>query len=120
MGLIVFVWYNYAGVKEHGLGPYIKHFSGPTIKIPVLGLLLPILIFAIEISSHRFRPVSLSLRLMGNIFGDHMLLSVFTGMVYLLVPSLLMFFGLLVSMVQSFVFTLLSAIYISMAVSHDH
>ena len=49
-----------------------------------------------------------------------MLVAVFTGMVYVVVPSLLMFFGVLVSMVQSFVFTLLSAIYISMAVSHDH
>ena len=120
MGLIVFVVYNVAGVKEHGLGPYIKHFSGPSIKIPVLGLLLPMLIFLIEMISHGFRPVSLSLRLMGNIFGDHMLVAVFTGIVGLFVPSILMFFGVLVSMVQSFVFTLLSAIYISLAVSHDH
>ena len=92
-----------AGVKEHGLGPYIKHFSGPSIKIPVLGLLLPMLIFLIEMISHGFRPVSLSLRLMGNIFGDHMLVAVFTGIVGLFVPSILMFFGVLVSMVQSFV-----------------
>lgn len=120
MGLTVFLIYNIMGFKEHGIVSYIKHFSGPSIKIPVLGLLLPILIFCIEMISHGFRPVSLSLRLMGNIFGDHMLVSVFTGMVYLFVPSILMFFGVLVAMVQSFVFTLLSAIYISMAVSHDH
>lgn len=120
MGLSVFVIYNIAGLKEHGFASYVKHFTGPTIKIPVLGLLLPVLIFCIEMISHGFRPVSLSLRLMGNIFGDHMLLTVFTGMVYVVVPSILMFFGVLVGMVQSFVFTLLSGIYISMAVSHDH
>ena len=120
MGLMVFVVYNFVGVKEHGFGPYIAHFAGPKIKIPIIGLLLPLLIFFIEMISHGFRPVSLSLRLMGNIFGDHMLVAVFTGMVYFLVPSILMFFGLLVSTVQAFVFTLLSTIYISMAGSHDH
>lgn len=120
MGLVVFLIYNFAGVKEHGIAAYVKHFAGPEVKIPVLGLFLPILIFLIEMISHGFRPVSLGLRLTGNIFGDHMLVSVFTGMVYLFIPSILMFFGVLVSIVQSFVFTLLSGIYISMAVSHDH
>jgi len=112
MGLIVFLVYNYAGVKEHG-GSYIKHFAGPVILIAPL-------FFCIELVSHASRPLSLSLRLVGNIYGDHTLLGIFTGLSYIIFPAVLMFFGLLVAVVQSFVFTLLSGIYISMAISHDH
>lgn len=113
MGLIVFIVYNYAGLKEHG-GGYIKHFLGPVAGIAPL-------FFVIELISHGSRPLSLGLRLMGNIFGDHTLLGVFTGLcVFVPVPALLMFFGLLVAVVQSYVFTLLTGIYISLAISHDH
>jgi F-type H+-transporting ATPase subunit a len=113
MGIIVFIVYNYAGLKEHG-GSYIKHFLGPVAMIAPL-------FFLIELISHGSRPFSLGLRLMGNIFGDHTLLGVFTGLcVFVPVPALLMFFGLLVAVVQSYVFTLLTGIYISMAISHDH
>ncbi len=112
MGAIVFLVYNFAGWKEHK-GGYIKHFLGPVAFIAPL-------YFCIEIVSHLSRPLSLGLRLMGNIFGDHTLLGVFTSLSYIVLPALLMFFGLLVAVVQSFVFTLLSGIYISMAISHDH
>lgn len=112
MGLIVLIVYNWAGVKEHR-GSYIKHFLGPVAFIAPL-------YFCIEIVSHLSRPLSLGLRLMGNIFGDHTLLGVFTSLSYIILPALLMFFGLLVAVVQSFVFTLLTGIYISMAISHDH
>lgn len=112
MGLVVFVYYNYAGIKEHGAG-YIKHFFGPVAFIAPL-------MFCIELVSHGSRPLSLGLRLAGNIFGDHTLLTVFTTLTYVIFPAALLFFGLLVSVVQSYVFALLSSIYISMAVSHDH
>ena len=112
LGLIAFLLYNYAGLREHGLA-YSKQFFGPLLFIAPL-------FFVIEIFSHFSRPVSLSLRLMVNIFADHLLLNVFTGLTYLLVPAALLFFGLLVACLQSFVFTLLTSIYISMAVSHDH
>lgn len=112
IGIVVLIAYNYAGVKEHGAA-YIKHFMGPAIWIAPL-------FFAIELVSHGSRPLSLGLRLMGNIYGDHTLLGVFTGLSYVVIPSLLMFFGLLVAVVQSFVFTLLTGIYISLAISHDH
>jgi F-type H+-transporting ATPase subunit a len=112
LGVIVFLIYNAAGLKEHGFS-YFKQFLGPVAFIaPVF--------FCIEMVSHLARPLSLGLRLMGNIAGDHILLWVFTGLTWAVVPSFLMFFGLLVSVVQSFVFTLLTSIYISMAVSHDH
>jgi F-type H+-transporting ATPase subunit a len=112
MGLFVFIVYNFAGVKEHGFS-YIKHFAGPVIFIAPL-------FFCIELVSHASRPLSLSLRLVGNLYADHTLLGIFTGLSYIVFPALLVFFGLLVAIVQSFVFTLLSAIYISMAISHDH
>lgn len=112
VGIIVFFVYNWAGLKEHGAS-YIKHFLGPVAFIAPL-------FFCIELVSHASRPLSLGLRLMGNIYGDHTLLGVFTQLSYVVLPALLMFFGLLVAVVQSFVFTLLSGIYISMAISHDH
>ncbi|MEZ4742867.1 MAG: F0F1 ATP synthase subunit A [Bdellovibrionota bacterium] len=112
IGLVAFVVYNVSGFKEHGLG-YIKQFMGPVIFIAPL-------FFCIELFSHFSRPLSLGLRLTGNIFGDHLLLGVFTGLFPFVIPSVLMFFGLLVACVQSFVFTLLTGIYISMAISHDH
>jgi len=112
LGLCIFLVYNYAGIKEHG-GSYVKQFLGP------VAFMMPIML-VIELVAHLARPVSLSLRLYGNIFGDHLVLSVFTGLTYLVLPAFLLFFGLLVACLQSFVFTLLSSIYISMAVSHDH
>ena len=112
LGVIAFLIYNYAGLREHGIS-YAKQFFGPLLFIAPL-------FFVIEIFSHFSRPVSLSLRLMVNIFADHLLLNVFTGLTYLLMPAALLFFGLLVACLQSFVFTLLTSIYISMAVSHDH
>jgi F-type H+-transporting ATPase subunit a len=113
MGLTVFLVYNIAGLIEHR-GHYIKQFTGPMLAIAPLMLV-------IELIGHAFRPVSLSLRLMGNIFADHLLVGIFTANApHILIPSALMFFGLLVALVQSFVFTLLTSIYISLAVSHDH
>ena len=113
MGLMVFLIYNFAGLREHG-PHYIKQFTGP------IWWLMPLML-VIELIGHVFRPVSLSLRLMGNIFADHLLVGIFTSNApYILVPSALMFFGLLVALVQSFIFTLLTAVYISLAVSHDH
>ena len=108
MAFSVFVIYNIAGIKEHG-GGYVKQFIGP------VAFLAPLMI-VIELVGHLSRPMSLSLRLYGNIFGDHLVLSVFTGLTYLILPAFLLFFGLLVASLQSFVFTLLSSIYIALAI----
>ncbi|SME91237.1 F0F1 ATP synthase subunit A [Pseudobacteriovorax antillogorgiicola] len=113
LGLFIFIVFNIAGVKEHGVFGYLKTFAGP------MAIMAPF-IFSIEMIGSFVRPVSLALRLYGNIFGDHLVLSVFTGLTYLVLPSFLLFFGLMVACLQSFVFTLLSGIYISLAVSHDH
>ncbi len=112
MGAVVFLVYNVAGIREHGKG-YLHQFTGPFLVLAPLFLCL-------ELISHLARPLSLSFRLAANIFGDHLLLGVFSHMAPLGVPALLLFFGLLVACIQSFVFTMLTSIYISMAVSHDH
>ncbi len=117
LGLTAFVAYNYWGIKTHGFGAYFKHFLGP---MPALApLMLPI-----ELISHFARPLSLALRLMGNMFGDHMVLGIFLGFNLLFVPLPVMVLGVLVCVVQTLVFTLLTIVYISMAVEvhehHDH
>jgi F-type H+-transporting ATPase subunit a len=109
-GLTVFLAYHFFGLREHGL-KYFKHFVGP---IPWLApLMIPI-----ELIGHLARPLSLSLRLMGNMVGDHMALGIFLAMIPLLVPVPIMALGLFVALVQTFVFTLLSMVYISGAVAH--
>jgi len=112
MGLSVFLYYNWCGIKEHG-SHYINQFLGP------IAWMIPLML-VIELIAHCARPMSLSLRLYGNIFGDHLVLSVFTGLTWVVGPALFMFFGLLVALLQSFVFTLLSSIYIALSISHDH
>jgi F-type H+-transporting ATPase subunit a len=112
VGLLAFGVYNYAGIRTHGRS-YIKQFMGPLVVLAPLFL-------ALELISHVARPLSLAFRLTANIFGDHMLLSVFSGLAPLVVPVFFLFFGILVAFIQSFVFTMLTGIYISMAISHDH
>lgn len=110
--LFIFVAYNYFGFKEHGVG-YLKQFAGP------LWWLAP-LIFACELVGHMFRPLSLSLRLMGNMVGDHAVLSAFSDLVPWGVPVIFVGMGIFISFIQAFVFTMLSCVYIKGAVSHDH
>lgn len=111
-GVFVFIYYNYLGFKEHGIS-YLKHFAGPVIWLAPL-------IFVIEMLSNFIRPVSLGLRLRGNIMGDHMVVGVFSDLVPLLVPVIFMGMGLFVAFIQAFVFTLLTMIYISLSTSHEH
>jgi len=73
--LVVFIAYHWIGVRKQGLLPYLKHFAGP---VP---LALKPLMFVIEIISHLARPLSLTLRLFGNMVGGHILL----GVIFLLV-----------------------------------
>lgn len=112
LGLFVFIYYNVAGFKAHGAG-YLKHFLGP------VWWLAPLLLI-IELASHIFRPFSLALRLRGNMMGDHLVLSVFSGLVPYLLPVIFYGLGLFVSFVQAFVFCLLTMVYISLSTAHDH
>lgn len=125
MALFMFVTYQFLGVKEHGIH-YLKQFTGglPPSGYPVVLTLVLTgiagLMFVIELIGHAIRPLSLSLRLWGNINGDHTLVGVFLGITPLIVPVVFMILGVFVSFVQAFVFSLLSTVYIKLAVSHDH
>ncbi|MFP5458511.1 MAG: F0F1 ATP synthase subunit A [Bacteriovoracia bacterium] len=114
LGTFVFLYYNYHGIKEQGLIGHIKHFMGPVWY-------LAILILPIELISHGVRPLSLGLRLKGNMEGDHLVLSIFSNLVPYIVPIPFYVIGLFVCFMQAFVFTLLTMVYISLATAHhDH
>lgn len=109
--LTVFVMTHYYGFREHGM-KYLKQFVGP------MWALAPLMI-PVELIGHIARPLSLGLRLFGNITGDHLVTAIFFGLVPLLVPLPVMFLGLFVAFVQTFVFILLSMAYFSGAISHE-
>ena len=114
LGISSFVYYNYIGVKENGLLRHLKHFAGPVWWIAPL-------IFHIELISNFIRPFSLGIRLFGNMFADEKVMDSIAhlapGITYWLVPVLLMPLSLFVAFIQTFVFVLLSQLYLS-EVSH--
>jgi len=110
--VIVFLSTHVVGIKHHGLG-YIKHFLGPIVW------LAPIMFF-IEVIGHVSRPVSLTLRLFGNMNGHELVLMIFFGLAPFLVPLPMMLMGVLVSFIQAFVFMLLAMIYIQGSLEHAH
>jgi len=116
MAILVFFATHYYGVQAQGLVNYCKHFCGPIIKWYALPLM--VLMLAIEIIGHLARPVSLSIRLMGNMTADHKVLAIFLGFGMVFVPIPIQILGLIVSSVQALVFLLLSAVYIGLAVDH--
>lgn len=109
--LTVFVMTHYYGFREHGIR-YLKQFVGP------FWWLAPLMV-PIELIGHLARPLSLGMRLFGNITGDHIVTTIFFGLVPLIIPLPVMFLGLFVAFVQTFVFMLLSMAYFSGAISHE-
>lgn len=117
MAAVVMITFNAVGMKRQGVVAYFKHMAGPMLA--VAWLLLPIEMLTMFI----VRPVSLTLRLTGNIFGDHTVFGIFSGLFYPYVPMSWIFLGLglMVSVIQALVFTLLTSVYISLAAPHgDH
>lgn len=108
LAVIVALSLFYFGIKEKGMG-YFKHFVSP---VPVL---LPI-----NILETFTRPLSLALRLFGNIYGEEMVVAVLLGLMPILLPLPIQVLGVLFGAVQAFVFTLLAAIYIEEATAHEH
>ena len=110
--VVIFFITHYLGIRQHGAG-YIKQFLGP------MPLLAP-LMFPVEIVSHCVRPISLSIRLFGNMTGDHKVVMIFSSILAFGLPIPFMGLGILVSVLQAFVFVLLSAIYFELAMSEAH
>ena len=112
MAICVFCLTHYYGIKIHGFG-YVKQFLGPVWWLSPL--MLPL-----EIISHLARVLSLSIRLFGNLFADHMVVTIFLGLAPFVIPSAFMGLGLLVCLIQAFIFSMLSAVYFYLAISHEH
>ena len=113
LGTICFVFYIYHGMKAQGVGGYLKTFLGPMIAIAPLMLM-------IEIADNVFRPFSLGVRLYANMFADHMVLGIFTGLTKVIVPLAFLTLGSIVCIIQAMVFMILAMSYVRLATSHDH
>jgi len=113
LGLTSFLYYNYIGINENGLFGHLKHLAGPIWWIAPL-------IFPIELISNLIRPFSLGIRLFGNLFADEKVMETLAGLApptTWFAPILLMPLSVFVALIQTFVFILLSQLYIS-EVSH--
>src|SRR5687768_8261195 len=113
LGLSSFLYYNYIGINENGLFGHLKHLAGPIWWIAPL-------IFPIELISNLIRPFSLGIRLFGNLFADEKVMQTLASLAPPLTwfaPILLMPLSVFVALIQTFVFILLSQLYIS-EVSH--
>lgn len=118
LAVSVFLYYNYCGIRKHGLLNYLKHFCGP------VWWLAPLL-FPIEFIGHLARPVSLSIRLFGNIFGEESVITILLSLVWLVMPyfiwlGIMLPLSLFTAAVQTFVFIMLSMVYIAGAVEEGH
>ena len=112
LGITSFVYYNAIGIKENGLFGHLRHFAGPVIWLAPL-------MFPIEIISNLVRPMSLGVRLFGNLFGDEQILGTISGLVMWIVPIFIMPLSVFVAFMQTFIFVLLSILYISEVTHHD-
>jgi F-type H+-transporting ATPase subunit a len=108
-----FLFYNYQGVRHHGPLGYLKTFCGPM-------MILAPLMFPVELISNVFRLLSLSVRLYANMFVGELLEHVFGSLVPIFVPALVMGLHVFVSFIQAYIFVLLPAVYLSMAVADEH
>lgn len=108
LGILVFLSVFYFGIRAKGIG-FFKHFFQPMAFLVVLNIIEELV-----------RPVSLSLRLYGNIFGEEKIIEQLGEMVPLIVPLPMMALGLLTGAIQAFVFTILATTYISGATEEHH
>jgi F-type H+-transporting ATPase subunit a len=112
LAVVSFFYFNWQGIKEHGVLAYLKHFAGPLIWIAPL-------FFVIEVIGTFARILSLSLRLFMNIAGEHTTTGVFANLVPIGVPWPMMALGLFTAALQAYVFALLSAVYVAGATAHE-
>jgi len=113
LAIVAFLYYNFQGFREHGLAGYLKHLCGPMLS-------LALIMFPIEIISNVGRMLSLSVRLYANMVVGNLLEEVFGGLVPIAVPVIFAALHIFVSILQAYIFMLLPAVYIGMAVSEEH
>lgn len=132
LGICTFFYVNYQGIRAGGLGHYVWHLCGSPRDW--IGWVMAVLLLPLEIISTLVKPLSLSLRLFGNIFGEDKLLAAFLGLGMLLMGFLFrtsmpvvglplhlpfMFLATLTSVIQATVFAMLAAVYIAMLLPHE-
>ncbi len=123
LGLTSFIYYNYVGVRENGLFGHLAHFAGPRLPL-LMAIFITPLIFGIELVSNLIRPATLGIRLFANMFADEQVAEQISGIyppyTQFLLPIILLPLAIFVALVQSFVFTLLSMIYIGEVAHPPH
>lgn len=110
---LVFVHYNIQGFRQHGILGYFRHLCGPMLAIAII-------MFPTEVISNCLRMLSLSVRLWANMLVGGMLEQVSTSMIPIAVPTIFMALHVFESFLQAYVFMILPALYIGLAVSHEH
>ena len=113
LALATFLYYNLMGVQANGVGKYLAHFAGP---MPILApLMIPI-----EFISHLARPLSLTIRLFANMYAGEQVTAVFLRLTFLFVPAVFMGLHVFVSLLQAYIFMLMTMMYVAGAVAHEH
>lgn len=113
LSLTTFLFYNTVAVLRQGVVGWLKHMAGPVWWLAPL--MMPV-----EIISHLARILSLALRLFGNIFGEHTATAIFFAMVPFAVPWAMMGLGIVGATIQTFIFIMLTAVYLSEAAAAEH
>ena len=108
-----FLYYNIVGIQANGAGKYMAHFAGP------MPMLAPLMV-PIELISHLARPLSLTIRLYANMYAGEQVTMVFLSLTYFLVPAVFMGLHVFVSLLQAYIFMLLTMMYVAGAVAHEH
>ena len=141
LAVVVFIYYNYSGIRKHGAFTYVMHFTGPEVPLPPpFSWIISLIIFVIELISNFARLLSLTVRLWVNMFVSELLYGIFLGLLlelflflghlnftgYIAVvlpfalPIAFIVLHIFVGVLQAFVFTILPVIYVSGAVGEEH
>ena len=111
--LVALVYYHYWGIRHHGVAGYVRTFMGSVIFIAPLMLV-------IEIVSHLARGLSLSVRLFANMMAGHLVSLVFFGLIPVIIPVIFEGLHLFVALLQTYIFVMLTMVYLGGAVSEEH
>jgi F-type H+-transporting ATPase subunit a len=119
--LLTWFYYHFHGVRANGPVGYLKHFIGPQEGMPlIVRILLPVLLFPIELFSHAARVLSLTVRLFANMFAGEMVTLVFFSLIPLGIPIVFEGLHVGVSFIQTYIFVLLACVYLGEATAHEH
>ena len=121
LALCVFFYVQYTGIRELGFLGYLDHLAGKQRGALAFTVIMPLFMLVLHILTELIRPISLSLRLRGNIWGDETLIALLSGFGIKGLPLLFfnMLMGILTSVVQACVFCLLTTIYLALVLNRE-